>query len=468
MADLKDRLRSFQGASTQSLKDRLSSAQAKVDEGETMQRGEAARVSFFDNAVDFGFNLPAGLSELAAQGLAATSAGLAAPGRVRQKKMAGEDASVIDEFKASRESALQTAPLQALQNFPRPPENLGEQFRAIGSAADPRDIGTPDRPAFGDRLSQARETEATRTAQAEELFPGTFSAVQTGVDVGAMLLGRKPLARARAPGQAAKRAEVIEQARKGFDDLPHNVKGKFEDVFTEKVLPFFKESGERLGRAGVKAGETGFEAALFAAVHDGDLSSSFGLAAGAQSAGSAALFLSEKPVARLLPAVGVAFVVSEMMKAVGPGDQDFFESKDFAIQKTVAALTLGLASGMMGLGRLRGPTAERFPALMDSITAAPRSVLTSRIAEISKASEEGNEAPMQVLQRFSVNASAFSTDQQNALMRALMSEKEGAFAKEVNRLMGNADFVKRLAPRDLNDPAQRLRAFTPTQPIQRN
>lgn len=468
MPDLKDRLRDAKKQSKPDLKSRLQAVKDSEQAGETMKSGEAARVAFFDRSVNTGFNIPAGLSEIAAQGLAGVTAGMNAPVKAIRNQMEGQPANLFGEFADTRQDMLVTQPIKAMRNFPRPPENLGEQFRALASAGDPFREDDPQRPTFDERLELTRKQEAERTRQAKELFPGMFGAGEIASDVGAMVSGRTPLARSRAAGQAAQRAAIIEQARKGFDDLPHNIKGQFEDVFTEKIVPLFKESAQRLGRGTGKVAETGFEAALFAAINDGDLETAFGLGAGGQAIGSASLFLMEKPTVRLLPAVGIAFVASEMMKAVGPGDQDFFESKDFAIQKTVAALALGLVSGLAGAGRLRGPTAERLPALMDSITSIPRSVITSRMAELTKEGEAGNNAPMMVMQRFATNPSAFTEDQQNALMRAMNNPRQGVFTKEVNRLMGNEDFVRRLEPRDLNDPATRLRALTPTHPIQRN
>ena len=474
MATLRERLEAAQ-AGTQSavgdLKGRLLAAREKVDAGEMMQPGEASRVGFFDRSVNTVASIPAGISELAAQGLALPPAAINAVGGGIRNQFQGQPADLMGEFLSNRQNMLQTEPLKSLQNFPRPPENLGEQFRAFGSTLDPRRLGEEGRLSgimSGDVLKQARVDEARRTEQARELFPGRFTAGEVGSDVLGAVGLRGNLSRARAPGRAAERLAIIDQARRQLIELPPGVSAQVNDVFTDKVIPFFKSTGRNIKTGTGKAIETGMEGALFAAINDGDIESSFGLAAGGQGAGSLALSLVTKPNRHLLPAVATAWLISEMTKAVGPGDQDFFASKDFAIQKLTAVMGLGAAAALSGAGRFRGPLAERFPAFMDAITTVPRTVLVSRMAEMTKAAEEGNEAPMKVMQRFVANPNAFSTDQQNALNRAMNSAKEFEFTKEVNRLMGNDDFVRRLTPPDLSKPEQRLRSFTPTQPIQRN
>lgn len=460
MPDLKEDLRQLQAQGETSLKDTLASFQKERKEAGGMTGAEAARVSFFDRSINSLFNLPAAAGELTGQAIAGTAAGIEAPFLAMRNAFRGEEAGMGGEFLEKREEMLERQPVRAFRNLPRPPENLGEQFRALASAADPTEIGAPGRAAFGDRLAQAREEEARRTEQAAELFPGMTTVGETASDVGTLLMARVPASRARAPGQAARRTVIIDQAKKSLDDLPPSISGRVNDAFTDRVIPFFKETGERSRRGLGKALETGLEGALFAAINEGDLESSFGLAAGAQGAGSLSLFLVEKPAKRLLPAVGIAWVASEMMKAAGPGDQDFFASKDFAIQKMVAVMGAGAVAAMAGAGRFRGPIAERFPVFMDAITAIPRGALVSRMAEMTKAAEEGDDSPLQVMQRFASNPAVFSDDQQNALMRALRSEKKGAFTAEVRRLMDNADFVRRLG-------SAQSTSLSPTFPIQR-
>lgn len=288
---------------------------------------------------------------------------------------------------------------------------------------------------FGKNLADARLLAAEH--------PGATTVGETGADVATILTGRAPLARLRAPGQKARREAAESQARQRIE-LPEGVEDEITDVLTQRIAPFLKETGRLTRRAAGKSFEAGLEGAVLAALDEGDPSTTFGLAAGGQAAGSASLFLVEKPVKRLLPFVATAFVASEMFKAAAPGEQNFFESKDFAIQKAVAALGLGLVASLAGAGRLRGQTAERFPALFDAVTAVPRSAILSRVAELTKASEEGNELPLNVMQRYAHQPDFFNKTQQDALGRALQSPDEGAFTKEVERLMKTDNFRKRV------------------------
>lgn len=470
MPSLKEELLALQEQSQTGLKGELKALQKSQAEEPEMTRGEAARVGFFDRSVNAIASTPAALGELAAQGVAATGGGINAARDSIVNKISGVPADFIDNFLNRREELLNTQPLSGLQNLPRPPADLGENIRAFNQATsvDFENLFPDDAPSAADRFSQAQDDEALRTEQARELFPKMFGAGEVAADVGSVLTARAPLARARAPGQAAKRLAVIEDAKKTLAELPPGVNTKVNDVFTETVLPFFKDTSARAKSGVLKAGETGLEGALLAALNENDLESSFGLAAGAQGAGSLSLFLVEKPSKRLLPAVGLAWVASEMMKAAGPGSQDFFESKDFAIQKLVAVMGAGAVSAMAGAGRFRGPTAERFPAFMDSLTAVPRGAVVSLLSDLTKAQESGDPSVMQVMERFATSPSTFNENQQNALMRAMRSGKEGAFTREVQRLMDNEDFVRRLDRRSSDDPVERLRRFTPTNEIQRN
>lgn len=142
--------------------------------------------------------------------------------------------------------------------------------------------------------------------------------------------------------------------------------------------------------------------------------------------------------------VGTAFVASEMFKAVAPGDQNLFESKDFAVLKAVGALALGVASAAVGAGRLRGKATEKFPKFLDSITAVPRGAVLSRLQELTNASRDGDPTPLTVMETFARDPNAFTPDQRRALGRALNSEKAGAFRKEVNRLIKNKSFREEL------------------------
>jgi hypothetical protein len=278
-------------------------------------------------------------------------------------------------------------------------------------------------------------------ADAEALMqehPGAANVGEMVGDAATLFTGRAPIANLKAPLQKARREGLEKVARERLR-LPSEIEEEVTDIVSKRIVPFLQSTGRLTARAGTKATGVGIEGATLALLDEGDAESMFWFGAGGQLAGSASLFLVEKPVKRLLPFVATAYVASEMFKAATPGEQNFFESKDFAIQKAVAAFTLGTGAAVAGAGRLRGPMAERFPILFDSFTAAPRGAILGRLNELTKASQQGNDLPLKVMEKFASNPSAFNQNIQNSLGRAMNSEKAGVFSKEVDRLMRESE-----------------------------
>ncbi|MGB0855348.1 MAG: hypothetical protein ACPGSI_18770, partial [Pikeienuella sp.] len=184
----------------------------------------------------------------------------------------------------------------------------------------------------------------TNLADAEALAAEHPTATSIGTLLGdgaTIATGRAPLAKAKAPLLIAKRKAAVAQAQNSLSKIPASVKSELDDVISDKIIPALKSTGKLLGRAGAKAVGTGVEGATLALLNEGDPENMFWYGAGGQAIGSASLHLAVKPVKRLLPFVATAWVASEMFKAAAPGDQDFFGSKDFAINKAMWAMGLG-------------------------------------------------------------------------------------------------------------------------------
>lgn len=283
-------------------------------------------------------------------------------------------------------------------------------------------------------LSQRFDQSLVAGEQLAQEHPTAAMLGRGAGDAATLITGRAPIVSARAPALAAKRATLEKVAREKLK-LPDEIEEQVTDVVSRRIVPFLQSTGRQTARAGSKAAGVGLEGATLALLDQQDPEQMFWFGAAGQTVGSASLFLVEKPIKRLLPFVATAWVASEMFKAVAPGDQNFFESKDFAIHKAVAAFGLGTAAALSGAGRLRGPTAERFPKMLDAITAAPRGAILGRINELRTAAEAGNDLPLRAMERYATNQQSFNSNVQNALGRALNSNKEGAFTKEVQRLM---------------------------------
>ena len=432
----------------------------------------SAAIGLFDKGVDnIGASLDVAgnaLAQVSTALPAAIQAGVGAGINVAQ----GQPANFGGQFSENRERFLDTPAAQTLQNLPRTPPGLGENIRAGVRAIGP------------DTFDEALETEQRRRQQAEELFPRSFGTGEFGADAAAVVGLRKPIAAARGRQSAdfVKEAqELTTGLKRGFNDLSLSQQEKLGDVVSNKIFPAISKGVTNLKTAGVKIGEASLEGAYLAALNDTDPSVAAGLAAGTQGAASLGLWLGTKPGRRLAPWVATTFVAHEMWKALAPGDQNFFESKDFAVQAATAGVALGVLGGLAGGGRFRGGFPAKSPQLADLITSVPRTAVNALWRELRGASNTGNQLPEQVMERMNRDPDFFNKNQTNSLGRAAMNGREGAFTKEIDRLMREStSFFERvqLMQQQRTPPAgtertrtgiprRDLELGTPIQPIQR-
>lgn len=417
-----------------SIADRARSIQVDLPEGEISSEdlpgiGEMFGRTFINNVLA----IPAASGEALAMGagLAETAAGTARSMVTGQE----QDQGFMERFGEATERQRQQFPASAIRQIPRvTASDIAAGTEAVTGAG--RNLLQGEAPQLGEQFREGQQRQQQMIEQMEGTAAGETGEVLG--DVATILTGRAPLARRRARASQQRRSQVEQEFRERIR-IPDELQDELNDSFTRNIVPFIKGTGRGLKRGTGRAVEGGIEGATLAFLQEGDPSAMFGLGAGAQAAGSLGLHAAEKPVKRLLPYIGTGIVVHEMWKAAAPGPQNFFESKDFAINMAVAGFAAGAVGALSGAGRLRGPTADKFPELFDAVTAAPRGAVRSRLEELTKNAEEGNNTPQKVLERFVQNPGAFSHDQQNALGRALNSEREGAFTREVERLMRSSE-----------------------------
>lgn len=355
---------------------------------------------------------------------------IGAPGKAALRSIPGALGITDDQTPFSERVGQEFArSQQAADIIPRPTaaDINAAAIAGVGGVGRLRQGASPD---FAGEFETARAGQQARTQQLQ-VSPGGAAGTIAG-DVATLLTGRAPIVRAGAPGRRASR--LAQESRLEKAQIPESVRRQTRDVLTDKILPFFRESGAQLKRGGGRIVEASLESATLAVLNDEDPISAGAYAAGAQSAGSLGLFLAARPATRLLGTVGGAALITHMFTAVGPGERNIFESLEFAENKVLAAGALGLFGALAGSGRLRGPTAERFPALFDAITAIPRGALQNRLRALTKEEESGNTLPLKVMQKMASNPDFFSSDQLNSLGRALQSPKAGSFIQEVERL----------------------------------
>lgn len=385
----------------------------------------------------------------------------------------GQPANFGQQFAESRERLQNTPASQLARNLPRTPPGLGENIRAGVRSLGPS------------TLTEAFKIEQERGQQAEELFPFSHGVGQFGADAAALLALRKGSGATGARSRAAQRnIENAEEFLQGFRrtkrQLDPKIQSQLDDVAT-KTAKNIEGGVKNLKSLGIKVGEATLEGAYLAALNNEDPFVSGAVSAGTQAAGSFGLFVSEKARRALLPTLASAFAIHELWKTFAPGDQNFFESKDFAFQTTGAALFVGVLGGLVGSGRL-GASSAKNPFFADLATALPRAGAENIFRQLRDNSKEGNLVPEQVLERLGSDPEFFNANQINSLTRAMNSKREGAFTKEIDRLMRDSpSFQERIAllqqqrtPPSESErirtgiPRRDLELGTPTQPIQRN
>jgi len=456
-----------------------------------MSAKEAYGVNLFDKGLHNALATPAavlgGTANVAASLPALVRAGTGAA----VNAATGQPSSFWQDFADSQQQFMQTPIGEALSSFPRPSADVGEAVRSRLGAIGPS------------TLEQSRERERARTDQARELFPRISGLGEFTADAGAVVMARKPAAQARSLA-AKHRMKLAEKFANEFR-ITHRstdpeVMDAVDDIAT-KVARKLSKSGQSTASAGLKIAEAGLEGAYLGALNSDDPFLSGAVMAGTQASGSLGLFLTTKWRSKLIPAVAASYLTHELWRTFAPGDQDFFESKDWAVRTAAVGLSLGVLGGATGSGRL-GPFSVKHERFADALTAVPRAGVDNLFRQLRDSRNSGNPLPEMVLGRMVGGPGFFNEDQYRALSRAQISTRKDAFLTEISRLMrDSADFRSRIemmkeeatppegaqprtpaGPREeqplqpLLDriPAQssggaaELARRTPTQPIQRN
>lgn len=353
--------------------------------------------SFGLNIADKGIadvaNVLAGVAPRTLGGASTALAATADTGaRAIQDLFAGRPTDVVGDFSRSFNSMSQTPAANRLLSAAMPGESLSEDIRA-GIRATFSDMTT----------DEAREANAEDLREADEIFPFFSSAGRFSADAAALLTARRPVSNLRRDQAKKNVAEIeayLDGSKRHIDEMPPLLRDKFNDFASDSMMKGLKRGRENLQSAGVKIGEAGLEGAFLAALNDGDPVTTAALTAGAQGAGSLALHMSLQPLKTNIPAwVAGMWVSHEIINAFGPGDQSFFESKDFAIQAATAALAVGALTALSGAGRIRGEAMAKYGQWADSLTALPRTFWTSHWEQWARNRKEGNVLPQQVSER---------------------------------------------------------------------
>ena len=319
-----------------------------------------------------------------------------------------------------------------------------EEIRAgVGAFRTPGPItrlGMPAAPPQPVDFGEALAGEMAQTRQAEAEAPTATAAGGVAGDVLTLLTARAPV-KALLRGARAKLPGIPMTAEPG-------IRRAVQDVF---ALP----KVQRLGRGLARAGETGLEGAVLAALDDGDPWKTAGIAAGGQAIGSAVLTAIPKTKLGLAVDMAAGVIAWQAFKELIPGGKDrILESTEHEVRKLTFFGVLGAGAAALGARRAspEGILAKNLPRFAEAVTAIPRGAILSMLKDFTREHERGSDLSHRVTGKFAEDPSYFGEEAGKRIGRAL---RTGGISAEVNRLMGDVSFrdqVRALYPADPGEP----------------
>lgn len=200
-----------------------------------------------------------------------------------------------------------------------------------------------------------------------------------------------------------------------------------------------------------RTAEAGFDGAVMGALGDADPVKTAAWSAGVQAGGSAALAAKNAFLRNPIKSFVGLYLGHEMFKALAPGPQDAFESKDAAVQEMVAAYGLGVAAAIAGSSR--GVGTGHVLRVTDALSSASRATIASVVTQLQEAAANNQPQYARVLELMSQDQQRFGTDARVLLERAARSEEPRALLNQIDALMQSARFRKALEEADTGTPS---------------
>jgi len=315
-------------------------------------------------------------------------------------------------YSDERSRQEQQYPAKALIAFPDP---TAEDVLAVPGAIK-KSLSDPflqRRRLVGQRFQEAVTEEQNRDPFASHVG-------RTVADVGTMMALR--------PGQRA--VDALKLGR-------FNPRAEITD--TKGALDY---AARVLARGTGRTAEAGFDGAVMGALGDGDPVKTAAWSAGVQAAGSMAMTAKNSFFRNPLKTFAALYLGHEMFKAIAPGPQDLFESKDTAVTEMVAAYGLGTAAALAG--STRGVGAGNVRAITDAMSTASRATIASVVTQLQEAAAAKQPQYSRVLELLSQDQQHFGTDARVLIERAARSDKPRALLNQIDELMKSTRFRKAL------------------------
>lgn len=352
------------------------------------------------------------------------------------RAVTGQPLEFGPRFQEAREDERSRFPASALRGAPIPDTF---DVQAAGQALFDGGDGT-----LSERFVQRKDELVEADLQAREQNPLAATAGGMLGDAATLLAGRVPLARAarsrrfasRADRAADEVADVATTPPRGLEAIRLTA----DDIVQSKLV-------RRLRRGGLRIGEATLEGAVIGALNDDDPLTSAAMAAGAQTAGSTLLSITDglltKGGRNLVYGIAGTIAFIQLFKSATPGGRDrILESTESGFNKVAATLALGGLAGASGMGRVGGKLSDRLPGFADSITSLPRGSVLSLLSEIGEGDAD-SQLVEDVLMRLAEDPEYFGPAAARRIERALYSDSISV-TETINDLRANREFRRRL------------------------
>ena len=362
--------------------------------------------------------------------MADAAAGVRTAAGTVPRAVTGQPLEIGPRFQEAREDERTRFPASALRGAPIP--NTFD-VQAAGQALFDGGDGT-----LSERFARRKDELVEADLQAREQNPLAATAGGMLGDA-ATLLARAARSRrfaARADRAADEVADVATSPPRGLEAIRLTA----DDIVQSKLV-------RRLRRGGLRIGEATLEGAVIGALNDDDPLTSAAMAAGAQTAGSTLLSITDglltKGGRNLVYGIAGTIAFIQLFKSATPGGRDrILESTESGFNKVAATLALGGLAGASGMGRVGGRLSDRLPGFADSITSLPRGSVLSLLSEIGEGDAD-SQLVEDVLMRLAEDPEYFGPAAARRIERALYSDSISV-TETINDLRANREFRRRL------------------------
>lgn len=346
----------------------------------------------------------------------------------------------IDEFKNAFTAEQNKFPASFLRSFN---DDKGIDLPNVNQAiAGAKSIPSlmPGGESPGDAYSRNLDSLNQGQAVNELSFPVGTGAAKLAADVGTMFMTKKPFAKGIINSERS-----LMEAVKTLATTPGFKQGMKETLRSTGMKHLYRGAGRSI--------EAGAEATMLEIINGDNPVESAALAAGLQGGGSLLLHALTGTGSKSLGSVGLRIAAAsvgtgsiwQLMKDVVPGgDDNLLNSMTTGYEKVMLAVVLGVASGAVGAGRLRGASEgwqKNLPQTMDALNTIHRGTFLGLMLRAKDGTPEEQALIDNTLNLMTNNPDKIPDSIRTQLFDSI---QQGGFVQTVDALSSNEGFKKLL------------------------